>query len=387
MHVVVLGGGYAGLSVTRELERRLPSDVRLTLVNETPDHVLKHELHRVIRRPELANAIRLSLPAVTDRARIHVATAEELDRDERTVECSTGPIEYDYCVSCLGTVTDFHGLSSVRSRAIPVASSDDALAIRTAVRESIDSTSEPVDIVVGGAGLSGIQVAGELAALARELQAANRTTVTLLEQADSVAPELPARFASAIRERLEAADIRVETETTVVGAVDGAIETDDGRSLPFDHLVWTGGIRGPDAQRGTRPSVGSELRLDRATFGCGDAVRIADANGDPVPASAQSARQAARTAATNVDRLVRRDLSATPPSDADLAAFEWSPSGWAVSVGDDAVAIVGSKVVTGRAARLAKAAASARHLASIGAPRRAVGLARAELATGSVDGR
>ncbi|WP_247731418.1 NAD(P)/FAD-dependent oxidoreductase [Halovivax limisalsi] len=385
MHVVVLGGGYAGLVTTRRLERRLPSDVRLTLVNESPDHVLKHELHRVIRRPAMANAIRLSLPAVTDRARIHVATVESLDRAGRIVECSTGPIEYDYCVCCLGTATDYHGMASVRDRAVPLASSADALAIRSGYREALESAGS-VRLVVGGAGLSGVQVAGELAALARAWDASDRTTVTLLERASTVAPGFPPRFAAAIREALDASGVRVEPETTVVGADDGAVETADGRSVPFDQLVWTGGIRGTDAQRGTRPTVGPALQLDRFTFGCGDAVRVEDATGDRVPASAQSARQTARTAAENVDRLVRHDRSSTaPPAAVDLDEFEWAAPGWAVSVGDDAVAIVGSRVVTGRPARIAKAAAGARHLAAVGAGRTAFELARTELASGPAD--
>ena len=51
MRVAVLGAGYAGLTVARQLERTLPDDVELVVVDDTGEHLLKHEIHRAIRHP------------------------------------------------------------------------------------------------------------------------------------------------------------------------------------------------------------------------------------------------------------------------------------------------------------------------------------------------
>jgi len=379
MHVVVLGGGYAGVAVVRRLERLLPADVDLTLVSDTPDHVLQHELHRVIRRPTVANDIVVSLTRATDRTRIRVATVEYLDREDRTVSLSSGTLDYDYCVVCLGAQTAFHGLESVRERATPVKRIHHALAIREECQDVLDATTGTVRLVVGGAGLSGVQVAGELVALADERGASERTTVTLVEQRSRVAPSFPTRFGDAIAHALENAGVVVRTEETVTGADDEAVELAGDGAIPYEQLVWTGGIRGTDAMGADRPRVGPDLRLDEHTFGCGDTTRIEDTTGQLVPASAQSARRAARTAATNVARLVQRDRTGSRADADELEQFRFSAPGWVVSVGDDAVATIGSQVVTGQAAKTAKAAVGARYLLELGDRRAAMRLARLEV--------
>lgn len=60
MRVLVLGAGYAGLTLARDLERRLPADADLTVVNDSPHHLVQHEVHRAIRRPAVADAIQVA---------------------------------------------------------------------------------------------------------------------------------------------------------------------------------------------------------------------------------------------------------------------------------------------------------------------------------------
>ena len=402
MHVVVLGAGYAGVTLTKSLERRLPGDVELTLVDESPDHLVQHELHRVIRRPTLANEITVSLTDVVDRASVHVATVEAIDRDARTVELSTGSMAYDVAIVCLGAETAFYGLDDVRERATPLKRLVHARQIRAGFFEAMEA--DRPRIVVGGAGLSGIQTAGELAALAREEGVAHRTTVTLLEQLDAVAPGFPPRFQRAVRSALTDLDVDVRTESTVSGADDAEIWLDDGRRIGYEQLIWTGGITGPAALDGKRPIVEADLRLDERTFVCGDAARVTDADGTAVPASAQSAVREARTVAGNVTRLVERERDASSEAEREASAasdrtsledahptdafeqFTFDSPGWLVSVGDDAVAQVGPLVLSGRAAKAMKATVGVGYLSSVGGVRKGANLAFAEFAS-ELDGR
>ncbi|WP_290814135.1 NAD(P)/FAD-dependent oxidoreductase [Halovivax sp.] len=383
MHVAVLGAGYAGVTLTRLLERRLPADVEITLVDESPDHLVQHELHRVVRRPALANEITVSLTDVVDRATVEVATVEGIDRETRTVDLSSGTLSYDVAVVCLGAETAFHGLADVRERATPLKRLAHARQIRREFFDAIE-TDEP-RIVVGGAGLSGVQVAGELAELAREEGVADRTTVTILERLDAVAPGFSPRFQRAVRRSLERLGVEIRTGTTVTGADEGAIRVEGGGSIPFDQLVWTGGIRGSDALAGDRPTVNADLRLDERTFVCGDAARVIDDDGETVPASAQSAVREARTVAKNVATVLERGRPGSEEIEAHLEHFRFRSPGWLVSVGDDAVAKVGPMILTGRAAKAMKATVGAGYLSSIGGYREAVGLTYAELVAEAVD--
>ena len=61
MKIAILGAGYAGLTLARRLERTLPEEAELVVVNDRPDHLVQHELHRVVRRPALAEEITVPL--------------------------------------------------------------------------------------------------------------------------------------------------------------------------------------------------------------------------------------------------------------------------------------------------------------------------------------
>ncbi|WP_339104375.1 FAD-dependent oxidoreductase [Haloterrigena salinisoli] len=373
MHVVVLGAGYAGLTLTKLLESSLPSDVDLTLVDESPDHLVQHELHRVIRRPGVANEIRISLPEALERATVRVARVEDIDRDERAVSLSDGRLEYDLVAICLGARTAYYGLEGVPDHGLPLKRLADARRIRSRALEVLRD--DGGRIVVGGAGLSGVQVAGELAALAREEYGS--ASIAILEQRARVAPGFPADFGDAIARALESSDIEIRTGATVAGADAASVRLESGERLPSDLFVWTGGIRGTDAV-GERPTVEADLRLDDRAFALGDAARVVDADGETVPASAQAAVREARTAAENIGRLVDARRDGVETFEPDLEAFRFESPGWVVSVGDDAVATVGSRVLTGRPAKALKASVGVGYLSGVGGVGNAVGFASRE---------
>ncbi|QLG61805.1 NAD(P)/FAD-dependent oxidoreductase [Halorarum salinum] len=379
MHVVVLGAGYAGLTLTRRLESRLPAGAELTLVNDGPNHVLVHEIHRAIRRPAVAAVISIPIRGLLDRAELVDARVDDVDADARTASLEAGnSVSWDYGAVCLGSETAYYGIEGLREHATPMKSLADATTVREGFLRLCEDGGRAV---VGGAGLSGVQVAGELAALAAEEGVAvpDGVELVLLEQFAEVAPGFPDNFRRAVREELEARDVDVRTGTTVERVTRDAVGTDEGE-LGYDEFVWTGGIAGTAAVGGDRPSVRADLGLTDRTFALGDAARVVDADGDPVPASASAAVREAETAAVNVARLVEHEMDG---SAADfrprLSRYRFDVPGWLVSVGDGAVAQLGPTVLRGSAARATKASVGAGYLTSIGAVRRAAALAEAEL--------
>jgi NADH dehydrogenase len=322
----------------------------------------------------VADAIRVPLSDLFDRATVRQARVDAVDAADRQVHLADGEtLDYDYAAVCLGAETAFYGLPGVRSHALPLKRVADA----ERVRESFLGAGDSVRAVVGGAGLSGVQVAGELAALADDegLDA----DVVLLEQLDEVAPNFPQNFRAAVRDELVARGVDVRTGTAVDRAMADVVETDDG-AVEFDTFVWTGGIEGSGAMGGERPVVRSDLRLDDRTFVVGDAARVVDADGEAVPASASAAIREARTVANNLARLVRADEATAGDGFAPrLDPYRFEVPGWIVSVGDGAVAQLGPTVLTGAAAKAMKATVGAGHLGSIGAVDNAVDLVEEEL--------
>jgi NADH dehydrogenase len=384
MHVVVLGAGYAGVTLTRKLESLLPADVQLTIVDESEHHLVQHEVHRVIRRPSITDAIEVPLDSLFDRAEIVTARVEDVDTDTNQVLLDTGDtLEYDYGALCLGAETAFYDLPGIKDHGIPLKSVSDAEAVRQQALGVIDA-GQQATFVVGGAGLSGVQVAGELATLADEEGAADRIEIIVLERLDSVAPAFPDAFQQAVDEELSERGIEIRTETAVVEATDSEIETrheptDKTHSVDYDLFVWTGGIGGSSAMAGDRPIVRADLRLTNTTFGLGDAARIVDADGEAVPASASAAIRSANVAAKNIAKLVDWELADREGFESRLKPFRFDVPGWIVSVGDGAVAQVGPEVVTGKPAKALKASVGAGYLSSVQAIRQATELVGEEL--------
>jgi NADH dehydrogenase len=365
MHVAVLGAGYAGISLVRTLERTLPENVAITVVDERETHLVQHLVHRLVRHPSLADELTVPIADLLGRAQHRRARVTGFDPDAGEVQLEDGTLSYDLGAVCLGAQTAYYDVPGARTHGTPLKRVRHADRIRT---DFLDVCARTGRTVVVGAGLSGIQVAGELADLARE-EAAD-VEVRLLEQLETVAPNFPEPFQRAVAEELTERGVHVETGRTVEGVDGEGITLADGDRLPYDQLVWTGGIAGQDAASGERPVVRADLRLGARTFAVGDAARVVDTNGEPAPASAQTAVRQADVAATNVARLADyyRDGDDFEPR---LDRYRYDELGWLVSVGDGTVAQVGPTVVRGAAAKALKTTVGAGYLASVGAIRNA----------------
>lgn len=393
MRVAVLGGGYAGLLTAKQLESTLPTDVELVLVDDTGEHLVQHELHRAIRKPAFVEAISIPLSDLLDRTTVVTDTVESIDRDAREVDlarddslsagdspptggtlAADGTLKYDVLAICLGAETAYYGLDDVREHATPLKRLEHAATVRREFLDVADSGGGTV--VVGGAGLSGVQTAGELAAFAREAGVADHIRIVLLEQRGQITPTFPDNFRTATRELLLDAGVEIRTATTVAGADSEQIECVDGDPIPYDQFVWTGGITGGSALDGERPQVRATLALDDRTFVVGDAARVIDADGEAVPASAQAAVRAADVAAENVAEAVAAQRESYRPR---FEQWRFESPGWLISVGDSAVAQLGPEVFTGPTANLIKSSVGITYLAEHGSLRNALAVLRNEV--------
>ncbi len=245
--IVVLGAGYGGCAAVRSLEDELEdTDTELVWISEEDYHLLLHESHRCIRTPDARASVTIPVADIKSADTEFVqATVTGLDTDARTVELADHEdVDYDYVVVGLGSQTAFYGIDGLEEHALTLKSLGDALAINEhlteAARES--SRSDPAQVVIGGGGLTGIQVAGEIAAWADEQDA--EMDVHLVERSDQIFPGHDHEFQGAIRNQLEAHDVEIDTGAAMTGVEESEIQFDERDPMDYDVLVWAGGVTG-----------------------------------------------------------------------------------------------------------------------------------------------
>lgn len=338
--VVVLGSGYAGTGTVLSLEERLDGEADLTWVSDVDHHLVLHEAHRVIRDPSIRDRICFPRSEISSPGtRVVQGYVEGVDVDERTVHLADGStVEYDYLVVGFGSRTAFFGIGGLEEYSLTLKNLEDALEIHDTVRQAAKEASrdDPAQVVVGGAGLSGIQSAGEIA----EFRDRHRAPIDihLVEGLDNVFPNNDPVVQAKLHKLLEARDVNIMTGE-FIGEVDAdTVYIGEETELDYDVLLWTGGITGQDAastceleqdDRSHRINSGTTFQTsDERVFALGDAALV-EQNDAVAPPTAQAAWQAAEVAGENVARTIRGQ---------PLREWTHEDKGTLISVGDEAVA-------------------------------------------------
>jgi NADH dehydrogenase len=373
--VVVLGAGYAGAGAVTTLEDEL-ADAEVTWVSEHDYHLVLHEVHRVIRDPDAEDAITIPVEEIkSDDTAFVQGRVDGVDVEERAVSLADGSsISYDYLLIALGSSTAFYGIPGLEEYAHTLKGLDDAREIHDAVRDAATEAtpSNPAQVIIGGAGLSGVQTAGEIAAY-RDIHD-TPVEITLVEALAEVMPGRDADLRRRVRRLLEARDVEILTDDPITAATADAIQFEEREPIEHDVLVWAGGVTGRDALDGAgvdashnRATADATLRTsDERVFAVGDAASIS-IDGTDVPPTAQAAWDAADVAAANVARTIEGR---------PLRHWSYTDKGTVLSVGEDAVAhdvlYVPIETFDSLPARLLKKVIGARWIASVTSPRRAL---------------
>ncbi|QIO25189.1 NAD(P)/FAD-dependent oxidoreductase [Haloarcula sp. JP-L23] len=377
--VVTIGSGYAGAGAIRKLEAELDSETELTWISEHPYHLVLHEVHRCIRDPSIRERITIPVEEIASPdTRFREGRVVDVDTEGRAVKLADGDrIDYDYLLVALGSQTEFFGIDGLAEHAHTLKSVPDAVGIHEALDGAVATATamEPATVVVGGAGLSGVQAAGEIAGFRDERDAA--LEVHLVEGLDSVLPNSDSELQGALRKRLEAADVTITTGEFIGEVDESTVTLGEDRTISYDVLVWTGGITGPDAigsvgvetdDRNNRLATGRTFRTtDDRVFALGDCALVDQPGDQPAPPTAQAAWQAAAVAGENVARAIRGQ---------PLRDWTHEDLGTVVSVGERAVATnvqhVPVSTFGGLPAAVLKKAIAARWINKVSGPRRAI---------------
>jgi NADH:ubiquinone reductase (H+-translocating) len=325
-HVVVVGGGFAGLEVSRRLAR---APVDITLLDRTNHHTFQPLLYQVatagLNPADIAAPIRRILRG-QENVTVLLADVLGIDVDERELRLEDDScISYDYLVVATGVTHSYFGKDELAEFAPGLKTIDDGLSIRQRIFLAFEEAERSADdakaveawlsFVVVGAGPTGVELAGALAEIAkrtlpREFRRMNpaKARVLLLEGGDRVLPAYSAALSAKAERSLEKLGVEVRTRTRVLGVDAEGVDTDQGR-IGARTVLWAAGVAGsPLAQalgvpldRAGRVLVEPTLSIPGhdEVFVVGDLAHV-EQDGELVPGVAPAATQGARVVAANI---------------------------------------------------------------------------------------
>jgi NADH dehydrogenase len=326
---VIVGAGYGGLRCAQALSKYLDDA-------NAPEVVLldRFSYHQIITELPVAAGGRMDAKDVTvplddvlrkSSVRIEQAEVERINLEHGIVVTTRGALAFSTLVVALGSVTAFYGVPGLAESALTLKSVEDAEAVNAAVRRAFsqahtaaDTTerTELLSFLIGGAGLTGVELAGELAEVMPELAKSydvepGDARVTLIEASSQVLPSMPEKLRTRAAQILTDLGVRLALGSKVVAASPHDMTLASGDRLAGRTLVWTGGIMAPPllamsglpTVRNGQVVVDEYLRVPshQNVFAIGDAAVIKiDGAGGVLEPTAQVALKQAEAAAYNI---------------------------------------------------------------------------------------
>jgi NADH:ubiquinone reductase (H+-translocating) len=333
-HVVIVGGGFAGLYCARTL-RKAP--VRVTVVDQRNFHLFQPLLYQVatasLSPADIASPIRTILRNQRN-TEVWLGEVIDVDTTARQVELRDGmSIHYDYLVLATGATHAYFGHDEWAADAPGLKTIDDATEMRRRFLVAFESAEREADpdarrrlltfVIVGG-GPTGVELAGAMAEIARQVMPKDfraidtkSTRIILLEGQDRVLTTYPPSLSAKAQRQLEKLGVEVRISAYVTSIHDDYVTVGD-EIIEADNVFWAAGVAasklgaqlGAETDRAGRVIVQPDCSIagHPEVFVAGDLAHMVQANGTMVPGVAQGAIQSGKHAG----RQIKRDLAGQP---------------------------------------------------------------------------
>lgn len=308
--VVVIGGGYAGVMAANRLTQR--DDLTVTLINPRSTFV-----HRIRLQQHLAgsgDAVVEYSDVLAERVRLVVDSATQIRSSGRTVTMASGEsLDYDYLIYAIGSGSGGPDVPGAAEFALPIASLEEAQRARSA----LEAAPPDAPVTVVGGGVTGIEVASELAA---------RGTKVTLVCGEVLNPYLHPKTRRKITKKLLALGVTlVEGPGARVARVErDSVQLSDGRALSSRVIIWAAGFGLPDlaARSGLSTDADGRLLTDE-TLTSVDDPRILAAGDSAAPSDLplRMSCQAANPLGAHAADTVLRRIAGEEPASIDIAVF------------------------------------------------------------------
>jgi NADH dehydrogenase len=276
--IVVVGGGFGGINLLKELAN--DKRFQVTLVDKNNYHFFPPLLYQVgtafIEPSSISYPFRRFFQDKLN-IRFHLGGLTAVNPAQNTVETETGTIPYDYLVLALGTESNFFGMENVKNNSLTLKTIDEATTLRNhllinmeqAVRAT-DATekSRYMNIVIAGGGPTGVEVAGMLAEMGKHIAPKEYPELDISQQniylVEAGAVLLGPMSKKSQEETLlvvKDLGVKVLLNTAVKDYVDGSVVLSNGEKISTNTLIWTSGVIGREVKGLPADAIGRGRRI------------------------------------------------------------------------------------------------------------------------------
>lgn len=259
--VVVVGGGFAGINFIKRLSNE--EEFLITLVDVNNYHFFPPLLYQVatafIEPSNISYPFR-RLFQEKKNLRFHMGCLTRVNWESNTIETDTGNLSYDYLVVAVGTETNYFGMENVKRNSLPMKTINDALNLRNylllnmekAVRTNDREEKEKyLNIVIAGGGPTGVEIAGMLAEMGREIAAKEypeirdlQTHLYLIDAGPVLLAPMSKRSQEEATSVLTKLGVHIILNTAVKDYSDDKVILADGKIIESNVLIWASGVTG-----------------------------------------------------------------------------------------------------------------------------------------------
>jgi NADH dehydrogenase len=330
-HVVVVGGGFAGLNCARKLAAR--SDIRITLIDKNNFQQFQPLLYQVATAMLAPSNAAFALRGVLKRhSNVDVKLGEvvSVDLKTRTAETAEGQkYQGDYLVLATGSQANFFGTPGADKHTYPLYSLRDAELLRSriiAVLESADRDPSLIakgalNFVIVGAGPTGAEMAGTLGDMTRRMLKdvfkdldVSKAQIFLVDHGHSVLSAFSQKSQKYASGMLEQRGVQLRLGIAAKEVAPDHVLLSDGTKILTRTVIWAGGLKASSLSSNVGVAPGHGGRIDvqpdfsvkdfPGVYALGDFANIAGADGKPLPQLASVAEQSGKWCAKNIAAVV-----------------------------------------------------------------------------------
>ncbi|QWX83980.1 NAD(P)/FAD-dependent oxidoreductase [Cellulophaga sp. HaHaR_3_176] len=258
--IVIIGGGFAGISVAKKLKNL---DAQIVMIDRHNYHTFQPLLYQVstsgLEPDSIAYPIRKVLKEL-DNFFFRLAEVEKIDPKKQEIITSIGALSYDYLVMATGTKTNYFNNENIAENAMPMKTVPQALNIRSLILQNFEKADDTktieeraalLNFCIVGAGPTGVELAGALAELKQNVFPKDykhlniaEMQIHLFEGGTRVLPPMSEKASKKATEFLEKLGVKIHLNTIVEDYDGKVVKIKGGEILKSNNFIWTAGVTG-----------------------------------------------------------------------------------------------------------------------------------------------